>query len=206
LISGGEFYVNATQGGEQLTLKAGFTIVAPTENTGKIDEEMNLFNGEINCEGDDCDLVWQEVNDRGIQIGEFQTTGGFKTAYYVFQSEFGWTNIDKWYSDPRPKTKIFVDVPDGYDRSNCAVYMAYDGEPTALASFDTYDDEKKLFSEHYGLIPIGLKVHFIFVSIIEDEVQYALQSATISENHVETIDDIKAITQEELVTLIHALP
>ena len=75
-----------------------------------------------------------------------------------------------------------------------------------LASFDTYDNDKKLFTEHYGLIPIGLKVHFIFVSIIEDEIHYALQSATIAENHIETINDVKAITQEELVDLVDALP
>jgi len=206
LVSGGEFYVNATQDGVQLNLKSGFTIVAPTENTGEIDQAMDLFNGEIVCDGDDCDLVWQEVKDRGIEIGEFQTTGGFKTAYYAFQSKFGWTNIDRWYNDPRTKTKIFVKVPEGYDRSNCAVYMAYDGEPTALASFDTYDNDKKLFTEHYGLIPIGLKVHFIFVSIIEDEIHYALQSATITENHIETISDVKAITQEDLVSLVDALP
>ena len=206
LVSGGEFYVNATQAGVQLNLKSGFTIVAPTENTGEIDQEMNLFNGEINCEGDDCDLVWQEVKDRGIEVGEFQTTGGFKTAYYAFQNKFGWTNIDRWYNDPRIKTKLFVKVPEGYDRSNCAVYMAYDGEPTALASFDTYDNDKKLFTEHYGLIPIGLKVHFIFVSIVEDEIHYALQSATITENHIETINDVKAVTQEQLVDLVDALP
>lgn len=108
LVSGGEFYINATQDGIQLNLKSGFTIVAPTENTGEIDQEMNLFNGEINGDGDDCDLIWQEVNDRGIEIGEFQTTGGFKTAYYAFQSKFGWTNIDRWYNDLRTKTKILL--------------------------------------------------------------------------------------------------
>src|SRR5688572_12848866 len=55
LLSGGEFYVNATQDGVQLNLKSGFTIVAPTENTGEIDQAMDLFNGEIICDGDDCD-------------------------------------------------------------------------------------------------------------------------------------------------------
>jgi hypothetical protein len=49
LVSGGEFYVNATQGGTQLKLKSGFSIVAPTDNTGGIDQEMKLFDGEIKC-------------------------------------------------------------------------------------------------------------------------------------------------------------
>ncbi len=108
LVSGGEFYINATQDGVQLNLKSGFTIVAPTENTGEIDQEMNLFDGEINCDGDDCDLVWQEVNDRGIEIGEFQTTGGFKTAYYAFQSKFGWTTSIDGTMIPGPKQKFLL--------------------------------------------------------------------------------------------------
>jgi hypothetical protein len=206
LVSGGEFYVNAIKGGEQLKLKSGFTIVAPTENTGEIDQDMKKFDGKIACEGNDCDLLWEEDGDRGIEIGEFQATGGFKTAYFVFQSKFGWTNIDRWYNDTRPKTTIFVDVPEGFNNTNCAVYIAYDGEPAALGSFDKYDEDTNLFTEHYGLIPVGLDVHFILVSIVEGEIHYAIQAATITENHVEHIDDVDSITEAELVELIHALP
>ncbi len=206
LVSGGEFYVNATQNGNQLKLKTGFTIVAPTENTGEIDQDMRRFTGAVECEGNDCNVIWEEEDDKGIEIGEFQGVGGFKTAYYVFQSKFGWTNIDRWYNDPRPKTTIFVDVPDGFDNTNCAVFVAYDGEPTALASFDIYDKDKKLFAEHYGLIPIGIKVHFILVSIIDEEIHYAIKAATITENHVAIIDSVQSITEEELTELIGDLP
>lgn len=208
LISGGEFYVNATQNNDTLKLKSGFTIIAPTDNTGGIQEQMKLFDGVLECEGDNCNLVWEEL-DRGVQVGEIEGTpgtGNWKTAYYAFQSKFGWTNIDKWYNDPRPKTTIFVDVPEGFDNTNCTVFLAYEGETTALASFDKYDQDKKMFTEHYGLIPVGLNVHFIFVSIIEDEVHYAIQSAKIVENHVENIAELESITTEELVKLVNKLP
>jgi hypothetical protein len=206
LISGGEFFVNATQEGRQLKMKSGYTIVAPTDNTGNISDEMKLFNGEIKCIENDCDLIWNEQQDRGVDTGEIQDTGGMTSAYFVFQTKFGWTNIDRWYNDPRPKTTIYVDVPDGYDNTNCGIYLAYDGEPAALASFDKYDIEKNLFTEHYGLIPVGLKVHFILVSIIDDKIHYAIQPATIAENHVEVIDIVHPITEEQLVDLIHGLP
>jgi len=206
LVSGGEFYVNATQNGVKLKPAVGFTIIAPTKNTGDVDQDMRQFRGVEACEGDDCDVTWEENKDRGIEIGEFQGTGGFQTAYYVFQSQFGWTNIDRWYSDPRPKTTIFVDVPEGFDNSNCAVFIAYDGEPTALGRFDRYDEKTGMFTEHYGLIPIGLEVHFILISIIEDKIHYAIQSATITENHVEVIDAVQSITEAELIDLIGELP
>ena len=58
------------------------------------------------------------------------------TGYGTFISNFGWTNIDRWYNDPRPKTTLFVDLPEGFDNTNCNVYVSYDGEPTALALLD----------------------------------------------------------------------
>jgi len=205
LVSGGEFFVNATQNGNQLVAGKAYTIIAPAALTGGIDLDMKLFTGVEECDGDRCNLVWEQ-EDRGIEKGQFQTTGGVFEGYMAIQSKFCWTNIDKWYNDPRQKTTIFVDVPEGFDNTNCAVYLVYDGEPTALARFDRFDEETGLFTEHYGLIPIGLEVHFVLVSIIDDEIHYAIQGATITENHVEVIDDVQSITEEELIDLIDELP
>jgi hypothetical protein len=129
-----------------------------------------------------------------------------QSTYNIFRNQFGWTNIDRWYSDPRPKTTLFVDVPEGYDNTNCSVYLSYDGEPTALASFDRYDSTTALFTEHYGQIPIGLEVHFIMVSVINDQWYYAIRPATIGANHVETFTELQPITEVALITMIDALP
>lgn len=207
LVSGGEFFINATQDGQPLKIDGGFSIMAPTDNTGDVSNEMFLFAGKEECDGDKCELVWEQQADKRVEAGQGQGAGGeMSTYYYAFQSQFGWTNIDRWYSDPRPKTTIFVDVPEGYDDSNCVVYLSYDGEPTALARMDVYDDGTQLFTEHYGLIPIGLEVHFIFVSMVDDEWEYAIQGATIAEDHVEVINNVQTITEEQLTALINALP
>lgn len=206
LISGGEFYVNATQNGNQLKAVAGYYIIAPTENTGGAQEDMKVFTGVEECIDSICNNVWVEEKDQGMEVGQFQDAGGVFEGYFCYQTQFGWTNIDKWYSDPRPKTTIFVDAPEGFDNTNCVIFLSYDDEPTALARFDTYDQETGLFSEHYGLIPVGLKVHFILVSIADGEIHYAIQGAEITENHVEVIGEIKSITEEELVELIGNLP
>ena len=206
LISGGEFYVNVTQDGKPLKPSKTFQIVAPTGNTGGTDGEMDIFKGMEECDGDRCDIVWEEDSLAGIEIGEFQGTGGVFAAYYAFISQFGWTNIDRWYNDERPKTTIFVDVPDGYDNTNCAVFLLYSGEPAALGRFDVYNEDTGLFTEHYGLIPIGLEVHFVFVSIVDDTIHYAIQSATIEENHLEVIDEVHTTTLAALIELVDALP
>ena len=57
------------------------------------------------------------------------------------------------------------DVPQGFNETNSAVYVSYDGEDNALALFDVYDTDEDMFTEHYGQMPIGLQLHFIFVSV-----------------------------------------
>ncbi|MBW1298282.1 hypothetical protein [Aquimarina litoralis] len=207
LVSGGEFYVNANQNGEQLELASGFQLFAPTET---FDNDMNIFNGESeDCDGDtmECDIVWEEDEQTGLEpIQREGPDGQVVSGYGSFIGNFGWTNIDRWYNDPRPKTMLQVDVPEGFDNTNCNVYVSYDGEPTALALLDIYDSETGLFSEHYGLIPIGLEVHIIFVSVQDDQYVYAIQGTTIEENHLEVIGTTNTTTEAGLVDLINDLP
>lgn len=205
LVSGGQFFINAKKGDTPLKPSKAFKIIAPTSKTGVADFDMGIFKGEEECEGDTCNVIWEE-EDRGLEIVEWQDVGGVYSAYFVIQSQFGWTNIDRWYNDPRPKTTIYVDVPEGFDNTNCAVFIMYEDEPAALGRMDVYDAEKAMFTEHYGLVPIGLKVHFVLVSIIDDQIHYAIQSSTIVENHVEIISSVETITEEELIELIDDLP
>ncbi len=207
LVSGGEFYINATQQEEKLELANAFQILAPTD---EFDDQMVLFNGQNDdCTEDDleCDVVWEEQGQGGLEPMQREGPNGTGvTVYGGFISNFGWTNIDRWYNDSRPKTILYVDVPEGFDDTNSNVYVSYDGEPTALALLDIYNTQTELFSEHYGLIPIGLEVHIIFVSIQNGEYIYAIQAATIEEDHLEVIGSTSTGTEAELVALINALP
>jgi hypothetical protein len=221
LVSGGEFYVNATQNGEDLDLVLPYRVMAPTDNTNGPDYAMELF--EIEADGPDGAPAWVEVdaNAAGTEAnGDEQNLGdveilkgdgdgsGSTTAYSFLNQAFGWSNIDRWYSDPRPKTTIHVEVPDGWDNNNCAVYLSYNGENT-LAHFDTYDAGTKRFTEHYGLIPIGLEVHVIFMTESEGEWSYAIKETTIVDNHVTVFDnpdDFLETDMDGLIAAIDALP
>ena len=207
LISGGEHYVNASQDGEDLELAGSFMLQVSTETTGGRDDEMTLFRP------DETDGVWveEEPNPEAFGIGRMPGADGKGTVdtYWLTSGEFGWTNIDRWHSDPRPKTEIQVEVPQGYGPDNCGVYMAYVGEGSALARFDTWDENTNRFGEHYGLIPIGLEVHVIFVTESEGEWSYAIQSETVSEDHITTFDDPASLLSgdmDDLSAAINGLP
>ncbi len=200
LISGGEFFIEVKKAGNLLEMGCNYQLIVPSENTGGPDPEMTLWKGIIDANGD---LTWDEIRDPAE--GEIFLEAN---RYYVFGDDFGWTNIDRFYNDPRPKTTMQVKVPQGFNHENSSVYLSYDGEPNALAQLDTYDSGTKIFSEHYGQIPVGLKVHIIFASAEGDDWRYAIQAATIAENQIYTfsLQETQVDTHENMVAAINALP
>ncbi len=207
IISGGEFFVNATQNGTQLRPAEAFELTAPVDIAAGFNPEMTVFVPENDCEELDCDVVWEEDEDAEVRGGEIQNADGTWTSAYIAPlTGFGWTNLDRWWSYAGPKTMVYVDVPEGFNETNSAVYVSYDGEPNALALFDTYDTALEQFTEHYGQMPIGRQVHFIFVSVQDGDYVYAIQAATIVDGHTEIIGSTQITSEAGLTILIDALP
>ena len=205
LVSGGEFYIQATQDGQPLALTCSMHLDVPTALSGGDDPDMELFKGGM----DDLEnLVWEKNKQAEFGIREGQGGAATGNSYFAFFSTFGWTNVDRFYSDPRPKTTILAAVPEGYDVSNCSVYLSYDGEPNALALLDTYDAQTGLFSEHYGQIPVGLACHVIFVSENNGQWSYAIKGTTIQAGGTITFgaNDLHTTDEATLTQLISDLP
>lgn len=200
LISGGEFFIKATQGGVELQTSCYMNMIVPTALTNGFDNLMTLWTGVIDEDGE---LAWKDARGADGKGG----VQGEGNNYYVTFGNFGWTNVDRFYSDPRPKTTILVDVPEGYDNTNSAVYLSYDGEGTnALAKLDTYTAEG-LFSEHYGQIPIGLACHIIFATEDNGNWRYAIKGVTTTANAVYTFNlaETTVGTEAQLVAAINAI-
>lgn len=200
LISGGVFFVEVRQDGDLLEMGCSYHLIVPGENTGGFDSEMVLWNGIIDENGD---LTWDEVdaNSNTEIFGQGDT-------YHVFIDTFGWTNIDRFHNDPRPKTTLRVAVPEGFDFENSTVYLSYNEEPNCLAHLSSYDTQNGYFNEQYAQIPIGLEAHLIFLSAEGDDWRYATQGVTITENEIYTftIEDTEVDTLENVLAAMEDLP
>ena len=208
LLSAGEFFINAKQNGTQLEILNPITIQSKGINPADW-EQMGVFKAGENLDDEE---LWKEADENGdqepdqAQGGEGDGADGTFVMFSIFDvSSFGWTNLDRWSSYTGAKTTLFVDVPNGYDDTNCNVYLSYDGE-VGLAKMDIWDTAQEMFTEHYGQIPIGKEVHFIMVADINDQLYYKIQAATIVDNHIEVMDNLQAISEADLTNLINALP
>ena len=202
LVTGGEYNLTIEQNGKQLRSGCAFNVSIPAANTGGIDGDMILWNGVIDENGNlEFEAVKETGQEAGLRVNQVAAT------YDIWSGEFGWTNVDRFYSDPRPKTQIKVHVPSAYNNENASVYLAYQGEPNVLAQLDTYDTVDRFFSEHYGFIPIGMTLHVIFVSESNDNFIYAIKRATIVENGAITIaeSELQSTSQSNLKSIVSAL-
>ena len=122
---------------------------------------------------------------------------------YLPNDQWNWINLDKYWTDPRPKTGISTQMPDGFDYQNTKIFISFDGE-NALTHFSYWNDNS--FVHTSPTFPIGLEVHFISVAMDDESLHYTIQAATIGNQHIETIANFEPITEEELDELIDALP
>ena len=206
LLSGGEFYLNATQGNQQLTITCPINLIVPSNLTDtSIDNAMVFWKGNTT---DDENLTWEIPAPATGPQGENGHVGFSSSNYYVTFGTFGWTNIDRFYNATGPKTAVLATVPTGYNNTNSAVYLSVDGEGNnQLAKFDIYNTTTGQFSEHYGQIPIGLQCHVIFATESNGQWRYAIKAMTTVLNGVTsfTLAETTVGTEAQMVAAINAI-
>lgn len=189
LISGGEFYINVTQNGEQLELPCGFQLTVPASLSGGLDTDMTSFSGTIDAAGN---MVWNSSQTEFWAGGE----NNQEPFYNAFLQDFGWFNCDKFASFDGPMTDIQVFVPEGYTEANSNIFIAIPGEPNTLGYLS-------------GQFPVGLECYLIFVTANADGgFAYAIKTVTLTADasYSFTSDEIEEVTTAELIALINALP
>jgi len=166
LVTGGEFFIDATQDGERLNGCSGWYDV-------RLQVPVALTNADLDPSQGEYMMPFTQAEDSTVWEvgkGEIGRQGDIIEDSYSCWFPFGWTNIDWLSSLPGEKTQLRVKVPEGFDDKNCAVYAGYFGMPNMLALFDVYVKEGEgapYFTEHYGIAPIGFKLHIIFISYDE---------------------------------------
>ncbi len=211
LVTGGQYQLEVTQADRLLKPANTFDVSIPTSLTGGKDDDMSLWKGEFDEDGN---LSWAGAES---DVAEFQppmmidSTGVDEEdprSYNIWQRTFRWINIDRFWHDSRPKTPVSVSVPMGYSDQNAAVYLAFETEPNVLMSLVEFNEAGNYFSPFNGELPIGLTIHVIFVSESDGEVVHAIKTTTIAEGTAITIGSSElqtGTTVEQLVDLVNAL-
>lgn len=192
LISGGQFSIIAKQNGQQLKLAPGmnYQIEAPAPNgtTG----QMGLFYGQLEGE----QLEWTQADSAFVNPG----TG----IYSAFPDSAGWVNLDYFMNTSGPLSKLSVQIPSGFTTLNTRVFVSIDGS-SAMAGI--YHVDSGIFnSGDYYKLPVGMNVHFVIISLDNNEIHAAVVPATITANHLQVVNSLNAYSLAQLDALLDNLP
>ena len=205
LVTGGQFNIEVFKGTQKLKSGCTFYVNIPASLTGGIDDEMKLWFGQTDENGD---LKWEENQMEGAQGKRAGMNANMEySTYNIWSNEFGWTNVDRFSAEPDPSTQIKVTVPSAYNQTNSAVYLSYENERNLLAQLDVYDVQENYFSEHYGFVPIGKTVHVIFTTESNGSIVYGIKKVTIVANGVINFaeSDLNITSKSNLVSIINNL-
>ena len=199
LVSGGEFYIDIKFNGEQVEIIAPVKVNIATSNSEADPNGMNLWNGETDNNTNNFTWNLADPNDlifegSGPVFGGEGGAGGFYDVLIKNSTSLGWCNIDKFAQFPDPKTRIRIIVPNGFDQTNSSVYLAVRNQPNMLARFDMFYPSSNVFEEHYGLVPVGLDCHLIFVGEQNGQYVYSILSTAIGNNATYSIPSGSLIT------------
>ena len=197
LASGGEMYINATQGSSQLKLAPGKSLEFKVP-TNSYDSQMGLFTGN----GGDADNFDWVPNS--TPVSQCVDSSIVILGNYCFNLDtlINWINCDYFYSDPRPLTEVEIQVPQGYDDQNTLVYV-YVPSINSVAKANNYQNGSFYINGGYRL-PVGLAVTFVGVHYDGVDFYYSIQNAVIVNNHVEVLS-FQQVTAAQLAQLLASL-
>lgn len=221
LSSGGQLYLNASQGGQDLRLRDGASVSVNVPTTS-VDPNMQLFvgndsSGVFNWQATNVSVADTTANDTsstndttGTGGGGAGGSGGWTPPitdsldYYRMQLQqlFNWINCDYFWSDPRPTTSFEVHVPDGHDDSNTKSFVYL---PSINSVVPVYRYSNGVFTVGPGYyLPIGIDAVFVTISYKNNTIYYSISSTTIKQNHIEQVI-FKSITKQQLQQLLQSL-
>ena len=183
LVSGGEVYFNATQGGQKLKMNPASAVYfqVPTGNTPSYQMKEFYANASVNISETGLNWVTDTTSINTNTIAVVQDTSGVngQAYHYTFQCDsVTWTNCDYFYNTPGARTTCTINLTGAFNNSNTAVFISMNGV-NALARLNaSYYALSQAFISYTNSLPetIGYTV----VAISFDGTNYFYGSKTIS--------------------------
>lgn len=102
-------------------------------------------------------------------------------GFYI--KKFATINLDYYYHNDLPKTKIHIQVPSGYSDNNTICYLAFPAI-NSVAMLYGFDRENNTFELGNYEIPIGLSAKAVIISKQDSKYFIGIQPFTATENKV----------------------
>lgn len=172
LVTGGSYFLRATQNGEELSATYSFTLPQSSEN-------FDLFEGR---DAGNNQNVWDQMQDSGRWQRQLDSTAGADSFYnYCCTDKFKWINCDYFLRCGCPLTKVKVKLPKEYGNLNTQVMCVFKDINSVTGLYGNKDS--KLFETGSSYeAPIGEDVTLVVMSRRDGKYFFATKNVTLIED------------------------
>jgi hypothetical protein len=211
LVSGGEVYFNATQGGQQLKVNPASTLYyqVPSANPSY---QMREFYASAGSNLSNTNLNWTTDTSSAftntIAVVQDTSSGSGNNYYYYFQSDsLNWSNCDYFYSNPGAKTTCTVSLTGSADNSNSAVFLSMNGANVLVRlNATSYSSITQQFESYLNSIPEGVNYTVVVVSFDGTNYYYGSKAVTMTTNMVISMPVLSQTTKSQIELNLSTLP
>lgn len=156
------YNISITQDDVAITTDYYHNVEISNPATAPYMDDTLAYNGKVF----DNNLSWAPTNQWKVNVS------GKK--YYMGLPGNGWYAIGKTNNDNRPKTRITVNIPDGYANAS-RVYIIPKGTTQSVGAV-------------WGTYPVGMDCYVLFLTERNGQYCWIAKETTITNNHIENID------------------
>lgn len=197
LVSGGEFYINATQNGQQLTLIPG-KIYLQTVASGNT-HPMQLFTSNGTAGINENNPGFNTLN----WVLDSSAVATNDTFYYSNIPTLGWINFDHFYYSTEPKDSLRAILSDNFNCYNTMMFLSFDGLNLAMSMYTNDWNVGTVFVAHY--IPNGMNLRVVTISNINGQFYYS-ENPLVSGPGAVVNPLPTTITEADMLTALNNLP
>lgn len=205
LVSGGEVYFNATQGGQKLKMNPASSVYINVPAGNSPSSQMREFYATGGSNLSNSNLNWT-TNTATIAAVQ-DTTGGLMANYYSFQSDsLNWSNCDYFYGLPGAKTTCTVNLTGSFNNTNSAVFLSMNGVTTLVRLNSSFYNTSQEFHSYANSIPEGVSYTVVVIGFDGSNYYYGTQVVTMTTNMVINMPTLIQVTKSQIETNLSTLP
>ncbi len=204
LVSGGEVYFNATQGGQALKINPASSVMFLVPAGASPDYQMQEFYAKGSADLSETNLNWETpATATGSMVGQ-DSTGN---VYYFSCDSVQWSNCDYFYNFTGAKTTCTVNTTGISNNSNTAIFISMNGT-NVLASIKTsdYANLSQAFVSYANSLPVGSAYTIVAITYDGTNYFYSSQSITMVNNMVINMPALTQTTLAQIKTNLTTLP
>ncbi len=205
LVSGGEVYFNATQGGQALKINPAGSVLFTVPAGTTPNFQMQEFYAKGTSDLSETNLNWNTPAVSTASMVGQDSTGS--NVYNFYCDSVQWSNCDYYYNFTGAKTTCTVNTTGISNNSNTAIFISMNGTNVLTGIYTSdYANVSQAFVSYTNSLPVGSIYTVVAITFDGTNYFYGTQVVTMTANMVINMPALVQTSLTQIKTNLTTLP